>query len=131
MMKQLGTPEDTWCPRLQPVDDRHGTASAQPAVGGRMGRWNGVDHTRTADCPRQHRTRRVDPGHDRLPDWNFTAGTDDLLGQRLRDGYDIGAAAAVTDPSRMTEFDRVALERDEQFNTRISGYIGFEQAARN
>ena len=44
-------------------------------------------------------------------DWNFTAGTDDLLGQRLRDGYDIGAAAAVSDPSRMTEFDRVALER--------------------
>jgi hypothetical protein len=63
-------------------------------------------------------------------DWNFTAGTDDLLGRRLRDGYDIGAATAVNDPSRMTEFDRVALERDEQFNTRISGYIGFEQAAR-
>lgn len=30
----------------------------------------------------------------------------------------------------MTTFDRVALERDEQFNTRISGYIGWEQAAR-
>jgi uncharacterized protein DUF1800 len=63
-------------------------------------------------------------------DWNFTAGTDDLLGQRLRDGYDIGAATAVSDPSKMTTFDRVALERDEQFNTRISGYIGWEQAAR-
>jgi hypothetical protein len=30
----------------------------------------------------------------------------------------------------MTTFDRVALERDEQFNTRISGYIGWQQAAR-
>ena len=27
-------------------------------------------------------------------------------------------------------FDRAALERDKQFNTRISGYIGWEQAAR-
>jgi hypothetical protein len=63
-------------------------------------------------------------------DWNFSAGTDDVLGQRLRDGYDIGAATAVNDPARMSTFDRVALERDEKFNTRISGYIGWEQAAR-
>ena len=63
-------------------------------------------------------------------DWNFTAGSDDILGRRLRDGYDIGAATAVNDPSNMSTFDRVALERDEQFNTRISGYIGWEQAAR-
>jgi Protein of unknown function (DUF1800) len=63
-------------------------------------------------------------------DWNFTAGSDDVLGQRLRDGYDIGAATAVNDPAAMSEFDRVALERDEKFNTRISGYIGWEQAAR-
>jgi hypothetical protein len=63
-------------------------------------------------------------------DWNFTAGTDDLLGRRLRDGYDIGAATAVNDPSRMSTFDMVALERDERFNTRISGYIGWQQAAR-
>ena len=63
-------------------------------------------------------------------DWNFTAGSDDVLGRRLRDGYDIGAATAVNDPSKMSTFDRVALERDEQFNTRISGYIGWEQAAR-
>jgi hypothetical protein len=63
-------------------------------------------------------------------DWNFTAGTDDVLGQRLRDGYDIGAATAVNDPASMSEFDRVALERDEKFNTRISGYIGWQQAAR-
>lgn len=64
-------------------------------------------------------------------DWNFTAGSDDVLGQRLRDGFDIGAATAVADPTTMSEFDRVALERDEKFNTRISGYIGWEQAARN
>ena len=63
-------------------------------------------------------------------DWNLTAGTDDVLGQRLRDGYDIGAATAVSDPANMSAFDRAALERDEQFNTRISGYIGWEQAAR-
>jgi uncharacterized protein DUF1800 len=63
-------------------------------------------------------------------DWNFSAGSDDVLGSRLRDGYDIGAATAVNDPAAMTAFDRAALERDEQFNTRISGYIGWEQAAR-
>jgi hypothetical protein len=63
-------------------------------------------------------------------DWNFTAGSDDVLGRRLRDGYDVGAATAVSDPARMSTFDRVALERDERFNTRISGYIGWEQAAR-
>jgi len=63
-------------------------------------------------------------------DWNFNAGTDNVLGERLRDGYDIGAATAVNDPAKMSEFDRVALERDEKFNTRISGYIGWEQAAR-
>jgi hypothetical protein len=63
-------------------------------------------------------------------DWNFSAGSDDVLGQRLRDGFDIGAATAVSDPANMSTFDRVALERDEKFNTRISGYIGWEQAAR-
>jgi hypothetical protein len=63
-------------------------------------------------------------------DWNFTAGSDDMLGRRLRDGYDIGAATAVNDPSKMSTFDMVALERDERFNTRISGYIGWTQAAR-
>jgi hypothetical protein len=63
-------------------------------------------------------------------DWNFNAGSDNVLGQRLRDGYDIGAATAVSDPASMSAFDRAALERDEQFNTRISGYTGWEQAAR-
>jgi hypothetical protein len=63
-------------------------------------------------------------------DWNFTAGSDDVLGRRLRDGYDIGAATAVNDPTKMSAFYMAALERDEQFNTRISGYIGWQQAAR-
>lgn len=63
-------------------------------------------------------------------DWNFSAGTDDILGRRLREGYDVGAATAVSDPANMSTFDRVALERDEQFNTRISGYVGWVQAAR-
>ena len=63
-------------------------------------------------------------------DWNFASGGDDLIGRRLRDGYDIGAATAVNDPSNMTAFDRAALECDEQFNTRISGYVGWQQAAR-
>ena len=30
----------------------------------------------------------------------------------------------------MTEFDRVALERDERFNTRASSTLGWERAAR-
>jgi hypothetical protein len=63
-------------------------------------------------------------------DWNFSAGGDDVLGRRLRDGYDIGAATAIADPATMTSFDRAALERDEQFNTRISGYIAWQQAGR-
>jgi uncharacterized protein DUF1800 len=63
-------------------------------------------------------------------DWNFSALGDDVIGRRFRDGYDIGAATAVNDPGNMTAFDRAMLERDEQFNTRISGYIGWEQAAR-
>src|SRR5262245_45468783 len=63
-------------------------------------------------------------------DPNFNAGSDGVLGQRPRDGYDIGAATAVNDPANMSAFDRSALERDEQFNTRISGYIGWQQAAR-
>jgi hypothetical protein len=63
-------------------------------------------------------------------DWNFSAGGDDVLGRRLREGYDIGAATAVNDPANMTAFDKSMLERDEGFNTRISGYVGWQQAAR-
>jgi hypothetical protein len=63
-------------------------------------------------------------------DWNFASGGNAELGRRLRDGYDIGAATALNDPSKMTMFDRVALERDERFNTRVSSYLGWERAAR-
>ena len=45
------------------------------------------------------------------------------MGERLRRGYDFGAAIAIDgDPSEMTAFDLAALERDELFNTRVSGY---------
>jgi hypothetical protein len=63
-------------------------------------------------------------------DWNFSAGGVDSVGRRLREGYDVGAATAVNDPTNMTAFDRVALERDEKFNTRVSTYIAWTQAAR-
>ena len=53
--------------RLQPVDDRDGPAPAQPALGGRLGGRQGVDHAGPADRPRQRRARRADPRHDRLP----------------------------------------------------------------
>jgi hypothetical protein len=61
-------------------------------------------------------------------DWN--SGANDIVVRRLRDGFDVGAATAVNDPAMMTEFDRVALERDERFNTRISSTLGWERAAR-
>jgi hypothetical protein len=63
-------------------------------------------------------------------DWNFSAGGVDSVGRRLRDGYDVGAATAVNDPANMSQFDRVALERDEKFNTRVSTYYAWERAAR-
>jgi hypothetical protein len=61
-------------------------------------------------------------------DWN--AGGNDVVGRRLRDGYEIASATAVNDPSTMTMFERVALERDERFNTRVSSSLGWERAAR-
>jgi uncharacterized protein (DUF1800 family) len=61
-------------------------------------------------------------------DWN--AGANDVVVRRLREGFDIGEATAVSDPATMTEFDRVALERDERFNTRASSTLGWERAAR-
>src|SRR5512138_1208818 len=84
----------------------------------------------TLTCGRTIAREVLVPDMTGFEDWNFNAGSDDLLGQRLRDGYDIGAATAVSNPANMSAFDRAALERDEQFNTRISGYIGWEQAAR-
>jgi hypothetical protein len=63
-------------------------------------------------------------------DWNLSTMGGDTVGRRLREGYDVGAATAVNDPENMSAFDRVALERDERFNTRVSSYVGWEQAAR-
>ena len=117
-------------PRLQSVDDRDGPAPAQSAVGGGLGRRQGVDHAGVADRARQRGPRGVDPRHDGLPRLELRGRQRRRPRRRLRDGFDVGAATAVSDPSRMSTFDMVALERDEQFNTRISGYIGWQQAAR-
>ena len=65
-------------------------------------------------------------------DPNFLSpGGDGLVGERLRSGYDFGAAIAIDgDPARMTAFDLSALERDELFNTRVSGYRAWAEAVR-
>ena len=65
-------------------------------------------------------------------DPNFLSpGGDGLVGERLRSGYDFGAAIAIDgDPERMTAFDLSALERDELFNTRVSGYRAWAEAVR-
>jgi len=73
----------------------------------------------------------ADPPHDWTTShdqWN--AGANDIVTRRLRDGFDVGEATAVNDPAAMSEFDRVALERDERFNTRVSSTLGWERAAR-
>ena len=56
---------------------------------------------------------------------------DGQVGARLRRGYDFGAAIAFDDdPERMSAFDLSALERDELFNTRVSGYRAWAEAVR-
>ena len=56
---------------------------------------------------------------------------DGLVGERLRRGYDFGAAIAFEeDPEKMTAFDLAAMERDELFNTRISGYRAWAEVVR-
>ena len=52
------------------------------------------------------------------------------VGERLRRGYDFMSATALDDPGAMSMFDMAARERDEKFNTRISTYVGYEQAMR-
>jgi uncharacterized protein (DUF1800 family) len=61
-------------------------------------------------------------------DPNFLYGNS--VGNRLRRGYDFMSATALDDPGVMSMFDMAAKERDEQFNTRISTYRGYEQAMR-
>ena len=53
---------------------------------------------------------------------------DGIVGERLRNGYAFGSAIALDDPGRMTAFDLAATERDELFNTRVSGYRAWAQA---
>ncbi len=56
---------------------------------------------------------------------------DGMVGERLRNGYDFGAAISIDgDPNQMTAFDLSALERDELFNTRVSGYRAWAEAVR-
>ena len=66
----------------------------------------------------------------RDPSFLARAG-DGLVGERLRRGYDFGAAISIDgDPNQMTAFDLSALERDEFFNTRVSGYRAWAEAVR-
>ncbi len=58
---------------------------------------------------------------------------DGIVGERLRRGYDFGAAIALDDaddPDKMSAFDLANLERAELFNTRVSGYQAWAEAMR-
>ena len=56
---------------------------------------------------------------------------DGIVGERLRRGLDFGAAIArEEDEDKMLAFDLAARERDELFNTRVSGYRAWAQAMR-
>ena len=70
------------------------------------------------------------PNVTRFRDPNLLYGSAGEAGQRLRRGYDFLSATALDDPGVMSMFDLAAKERDEQFNTRISSYLGYEQAMR-
>ena len=63
--------------------------------------------------------------HD--PNFLYRSG-DGIVGERLRNGYAFSSAIALDDPGRMTAFDLAAKERDELFNTRVSGYRAWAQA---
>jgi hypothetical protein len=66
----------------------------------------------------------------RDPNFLNAAGGDGQVGARLRQGQDFTQATALADPGMMGAFDMVAKERDELFNTRVSGYFGWERAYR-
>ncbi len=62
-------------------------------------------------------------------DPNFLSRNGDgIVGERLRRGYDFDAAIALDNPETMSAFDLAAKERDELFNTRVSGYRAWAQA---
>lgn len=61
-------------------------------------------------------------------DPNFLSRSGDgIVGERLRSGFDFGAAIALDNPETMSAFDLAARERDELFNTRVSGYRAWAQ----
>ena len=130
MMKQLGVPELPGVPDFNQSTIAMGQHLLNPpSVAGWAGGRSWI--TPGLLIARGNVARDVlIPDMTGFRDWNFSAGSDDVLGRRLRDGLDVGAATAVNDPSNMSAFDMVALERDERFNTRISGYVGWQQAAR-
>ena len=66
MMKHLGVDSHSRGARLQSVDHCDGPAPAESAVGGGLGRRQGVDHAGPAHRARQRRARGADPRHDRL-----------------------------------------------------------------
>ena len=65
-------------------------------------------------------------------DPNFlTRRGDGIVGERLRQGQNFTAAIAFgDDPEQMPMFDMAARERDELFNTRVSGYQAWAHAMR-
>ena len=65
-------------------------------------------------------------------DPNFlTRRGDGVVGERLRRGYDFSSAIALDDnPDTMSAFNIALQERDELFNTRVSGYRAWDQAVR-
>ncbi len=66
----------------------------------------------------------------RDPNFLSSYGYAGEVGDRLRRGYDFMSATALDDPGAISMFDMAAKERDEQFNTRISTYLGYERAMR-
>ena len=65
-------------------------------------------------------------------DPNFLSRNGDgTVGERLRRGLDFTQAIALdVEEDKMLAFDMVAKERDELFNTRVSGYFAWAQAMR-
>ena len=68
----------------------------------------------------------------RDPNFLSRAG-DGIVGERLRRGQDFTTAIALNDPDaanpdNMLAFDLANTERDELFNTRVSGYRAWAQA---
>src|SRR5262245_60313777 len=55
-------------------------------------------------------------------DWNFNAGSNDLLGQRLRDGYDIGAPRLSTIPARF-DLTRMVVGSGSKTTTEAVDYL--------